>query len=678
MTSQDFDDHEWDSRWDRNDVSSIVRELMERFQARDDQLMLREALVFRRNWNEQKTGQYAPPPYNESPTLIKHATGILIDRAQHLAAKAAENPPNVRVNVLTSSTGNASDKAIRAAGNQQAALDAIEYENDLNTDDNQQQQIAFFATILGVGWYHEYENDLGWNAPARRYFDDLSEEQIEEMRATGKLVTAIPNQDGNTNAESLDLWEQRKAAARKESAARGESLFTQEVFHPGSIYYRKDTRGISLIAVVEEVPLWDIHEEFGVVEDENGEIVIGTDRGGPIQGLEVSGKTWIRIRLWTRDEVYYYVSRHQGGKPTGVGRIVYHSKHDYGEVPFWPSAAFGTGMHLPEEEYIPLLEGAYAMVPGYNQVLTLLSNAAIINTTPRYILIQNNGSPVLDPDGNTMFFETDNINGLTPDLMAVIEGGGTLQQAKIENVNDIITLLEVYSRQLDDTLPPEAATGASSQHEPAWGTRLKQAAANIKIGPLVDNHARAKTKQNRWRSRIIKHRGQKVVLYSRPQREGEIASARRELSLDPDEISLNISVSQDQHDAQERITMMQVMTEMYTAGLIGPIEFYRDGMGKDDPLAAYQEAKAGQLAEAIYQNISVPRIMERVQGRLAQRTPNEIQSEAEANARPDVKAANPAEAAAIRQPGVGEAPTQNSLPTLNGQGAPSLNGAVPV
>ena len=175
MTSQDFVDTNWESRWDRDEVASIIRELMERFQARDDRLMLREALLFRRSWNENKTGQHVPDPYKDSPTLIKHATGILIDRLQHLAAKAAENPPNVRVNVLTSSTGNASDKAIRAAGNQQAALDAIEYENDLNTDDNQQQIAAFFAGGLGVAWYHEYENDLGWKTPDRRYFDDLDE-----------------------------------------------------------------------------------------------------------------------------------------------------------------------------------------------------------------------------------------------------------------------------------------------------------------------------------------------------------------------------------------------------------------------------------------------------------------------------------------------------------------------
>lgn len=679
--SQDYEDDEFpDARWKSHEVSSIIRDLMERFQARDDRYMLREALLFRRTWNEQRTGQYVPPPFNGSPTLIKHASGILIQRALHLSAKASENPPNVRVNVVTSSTGNATDKALTAAGNQQAALDAMEYEADLHADESQQKLASFYATVLGVGWYHEYENALGWQTPSRIYYDPLAEDEMETLRKTGKIERAIPDADGREFAESNDLWDRRKFEAMKDNALNGETLTIQEVLHPGSVYYRKDTRGISLVAVVEEVPLWDMMNEFGVVEDDQGNIVVGADLGAPAFGLETSGKTWIRIRLWTRDEVYYYVSRHQGGKPTNAGRIVYHSKHDYGEVPFWPSAAYYTGSSSPpEEEYIPLLEGAYAQIPGYNQLITLLSNASVFNATPRYIVIRNDGAPVMDPStGDAMMFETDNVAGLDPNVTAVIEAGGEFRQLKIENVSDLVTLLEVYSQQLDDTLPPEAATGASSQHEPAWGTRLKQAAANIVIKPLVDNHARAKTKQNRWRSRIIKHRGRPVVLYARPKRSGEIAHARREITLKPEDISLNISVHQDDHDAQEKIILMQVGTELYDAKRIGPIKYYGDFLGEDDPLAAYKEAKAGELAEAIYANISVPRIMERVQGRIAPRTPNEIQAEGEANARPDVKSANPAEAAGVRQPAIGEAPTQNPLPPLGGAGAPAVEGALPV
>jgi len=670
------------ARWNDTEVSRIVSDLMERFTTRDMRLSLRDALVFRRQTDENATGQYVPPPFDKSRSIIKHATGLLVDRAQHLAGKATENTPNIQVNVQ--STGaDPTTTNLKRAKEQEDALNAIYWESDQAYETPMQQIVGFSAVTKGVGWYLSYENAIGWNVPSRAFYATLTDEEIERL---GNDITDVFVEKGKEfqYAEGLDLWERRKLDAMRENATDGRTLFIIEALPPGSVYYRKDTAGISLGAVIEEVPIADLEDEFGVVEDEHGNIVKGQDRGGPTAENISSQNTWIRVRLFSRDEVYYFVSRQQGGKPAGGGTIVFHTKHDMGEVPLFPACANQTDSPFPEEEYIPLLEGAYAMVPGYNQVSTLLSNAAVFNTTPRYVIIKADGTPVLDPDsGEPMVTETDNIAGLDPRYAAVIEtGGGSFEQLKIENVDDLVRLLDFWAVALDQVLPPEAAMGASGSEEPAWGTRLKQAAANVKITSVVKNHARAVRKMARMWSRVIRHRKQTVVIYSKPARRGKNHSVRGEIELNPRNLSIDIRVEQDDHDAQERIVMTQVGMELLEANRIGPIEFYEKWKGSDDPFGDLQAALSWQVVRALMDAVMIPRIIARVQGRIAEQTPNEVQAGAElfaaTNPRPDMLPGEPAAAAGIRQPGIEQGGVQNALPPLQGQGAAPVDAGLPL
>ncbi len=674
-----------DARWDNEQIAKIIRDLITRFDARDKKLLLRDALLFRRTTDEKRTGQHVPDPFNKSPSIIKHATGILIDRAQHLASKATENRPNIQVNVQATGEEPTRQNLLRAKA-EEDALNGIYWEADQAHQTPMQQQLGFSAVTKGVGWYLIYENSLGWKVPSRTFYTDLSDEEIERLQNADSITDVFPEHGEEFQyAESLDLWERRKLDAMRENAMDGRHLFIFETPHPGAVYYRKDTEGISLGAIIEEVPRWDMEDEFGVVEDGHGNIVIGTDEGTAVMQLDNAQQTWIRIRLWTRDEVYFYVAKQEGGKPSGTGTVVFYSKHDYGEVPLFPCAANQTDSRQPEEEFIPLLEGAYAMVPGYNQVLTLLSNAAIFNTTPRYVIEREDGTPVLDPDTNEpLIVETENVAGLDPQVAAVINtGGGRFTQLKIENINDLITLVELYASALDQTLPPEAATGASGSDEPAWGTRLKQAAANVKLIPVVTNHPRALRKGMRMVARILRHRNQRTVIYSRPQRRGKNANVRGEIELNPKHISLDIAVKQDSADAQEKIVRTQIGMELLEANVIGPIEFYEKWMGSDDPYGALQSATAWRVARALLDTVMIPRIIQRVMAGLQELTPNEAQGQSEMlvaaqDPRPDMKPGEPAAEAGIREPGVEQGATQNNLPTLQGAGAPNVAGGLPL
>jgi hypothetical protein len=681
MTSPQPPEREFpNARFDDRAIQSIVTDVMSRFETRDLKLSLRDALLFRRTGDENRTGQYVPPPFDKSKSIIKHATGILIDRAQHLSAKAAENSPNIQVNTLLGSRTEAAPRKLDKAREQENALNAIYWECDQAYDGQMQQIVAFSAVTKGVGWYHSYENLDGWATPSRAYYAELTGEEVERLTNANAITDVFADAGKEFQyAESADHFQRRKEDAQRNAAERGETLFHTEVLPPASVYYRKDTQGISLGLIVEEVPLYDLEGEFGTLSDEHGNMIIGADRGGPIAVESNTGinQTWVRVRLWTRDEVYYIVSKASGGKPSG-GRIVFHSKHDLGCVPLWPAAASVTDSNLPEEEYIPLLEGAYAMVPGYNQVLTLLSNAAVFNLIPRYVIVRNDGTPVMDPDTNTpMTFETDNVAGIDPQYAAIVDtGGGSFVQLKIENIGDMLNLVEIYGRALDMTLPPEAAVGSSGAEEPAWGTRLKQAAANIKIQPVVENHAAAVRGMARFWSRIIKHRRQKIVVYCKPEKRYSAKykpqMTRAEISLNPDDVSLDVSVRQRSSDATERITKMQVGMQLRTPQngmpVIDDIEFYEEWMESDDPIGDARRATAQQIVDLMKPQI-YERVMARVQARLTEPTPNETEVQAQTTAamgRSDMLPSEPAAAAGIRQPGIEQSMGMKEMPAPGG------------
>ena len=674
-----------DRRWADDEISSIIEDLQRRFQARDDKLLLRDALLYRRTTNANATGQYMPPPFDKSRTIITHASGILVDRAQFLAAQASENSPNIQTNIKATTAESPTGLAFRRAKEQEDALNAIYWEADQAYESPMQGIAAFSAITKGVGWYLSYENSIGWNAPSRAFYSDLTPEEIEKLGGADSITDVFPKQGEEFQyAEGLDLFERRKVDAQRNAAEDGRSLFVVEVLSPGSVYYRKDTAGISLGAIIEEVPKFDMEKEFGVVEDEHGNVVIGPDRGGPTSGGDGIQQTYIRSRIFTRDEVYYFVSKQSGGKPvSGSGALVFYTKHDMGEVPLFPAAANQTDSPLPEEEFIPTLEGAYAVVPGFNQIQTLLSGAAVFNTTPRYVILRRDGTPILDPDTNEpLIMETQNTAGLDPEIASVIDtGGGEFKQLKIENVNDLVSLLEFWASALDQTLPPEAAVGASGSEEPAWGTRLKQAAAQTKIAPVVTNHPRAVRKMARMWTRVIRHRKQKVIVYGKPHRRGKASTVRAEIELAPENLTLDLSVFQDDADAQTKIVRTQVGLELLQAGVIDPITFQEEFRGVDDPFAAQQAADGWQVVLAL-RPMMTQRIIARVQGRLMQQTPAEETAAAEllaANApRPDGQLGEPAAAAGIRQPGIEQGLTQDTMPPLEGPGAPPVQGGAPL
>lgn len=645
--------------FDETNLQALLQELTTDFTERDTLLNLWDALILRENGRERETGQYVPPPFDKSKTIIKHATGIIVDRAQFVAAKAAENAPNIKV--FTISDGEDADptqQAMKRARKQELCLNGIFWSADRRSRGSIQRRVAWSAVTKGVGWYHSYRAQDGWKIPDRRFFKDPSDEELDRLREDDVGITDAfieAPEEGMTHAESLDHLSKRSSDGRKQAAVDGEQLYVIENPAPGVVYWREDTDGISLAAIIEEVPKSVIGDEWGVIE-QDGNIIAGRQQGGSPGQIGMQTGSWTLARVWTRTEFYYYISSGTGNSFSGNGNIVAHGFHKYGEVPLWPISATETDSPKPAKRYLPAIYGALAIIPAFNQMMTLLSNAAVYNTTPRYVIIKPDGTPVIDDaTGESVTFASDTTVGLSPEFVSIINGGGTFEQLKIENVDDLVKLMEFYSVQLDTTLPSEAALGSSGASEPAWGTRLKQAAQAIKVQPLVDSHASGVERMASMWSRDIRLSSLPVYIKTKPGKRGETRNVRGLIELNPDDIVLDIGVDQDKRSLDERLQLMQIGLELLAARRIDPIRYEEEFAGADDPRGNVLSALAWQGIEQLLP-IMLQQVIMKVQGQLLP-TPNEIQAEAELGAAVENNGLNatptgePAEAAGVRFPG---------------------------
>jgi hypothetical protein len=672
---------------DESEIAKFLREIRDEFSERDTILELWDALTFRTTEQENRTGQYVPPPFDKSRTVIKHATGILADRSQFLAGKVAENTPNMVVFTPIEGGGQPSDRRLRQARNQELALNGIYWSAHQRSMGSFEQRIAWSQVTKGVGWYHSYRARDGWALPDRRFFHDPSDEEIARLQADEDMslteaFTGGP--DGATHAESPESFDRRRDARRKQNAVDGEMLYMVEALPPSKVYWREDSDGLSKVVVLEEIPKTVLGDEWGIVEDGDA-IIAGREPGSAVDRNTavntMRAGTWTLARIWTRTEFTYYVAA--GGTDSfGGGRIVASGEHRYGEVPFWPAIASETDSADPAKKYLPAVYGALAIIPGYNQILTLLSNAAIFNTTPRYVIIKPDGGMVVDPEtGEPVQFSSDTGVGIDPEFITIIEGGGEFQQLKIENVDDLINLLNQYSLAMDATLPSDAALGASGSSEPAWGTRLKQAAQNIKIAPLIENRSKALGGMGRMWSRDLRYSGTKMYGKSAPHRRGKANNVRGVIELNPDDIVLDVGARLDEHDLQERLQLMQIGQEQLAAFLIDPIKYYEEFAGSDDPHGDFQRSIAYRAFMEMLPML-IQNVISNVQGNLIE-TPNMIQEKAKlaAGQVTDAPVGEPAEAGGVRFPGQEMGLTQNPLPDLGGGangGAPQVRGDQPV
>ena len=213
-----------DRAFDEIELAALLRELAEEFSERDQLVTLWDSLILRERGQERETGQYVPPPFDKSKTIIKHATGIIVDRAQFIAAKAAENPPNIKVNTIADGEdAEPTQTAMKRARKQELAMNGIFWSADRRSRGSLQRRVAWSAVTKGVGWYHSYRAQDGWNTPDRRFFKDPSDDELDRLREDGVPLTEAfldAPEEGMTHAETLESLGRRSSDSRIRESQR--------------------------------------------------------------------------------------------------------------------------------------------------------------------------------------------------------------------------------------------------------------------------------------------------------------------------------------------------------------------------------------------------------------------------------------------------------------------------
>ncbi len=577
---------------------------MQRHAERDARLAIRNALTFRRRGSKpEQTGTFLPKPFHKSELILRHMSGQLAQSAQHWTAGLTTNAPRAVVQSVTEGDRQIGSTQAKAAAAQERFHNGTYHQVEGRS---LQGQVGWAQITEGAGWYLTHEYEAGFGLPDRRFFQqgDLSEDELERGKAKdGTLLSPfeIRAPDGQFLwAEDADLFMRRRREEARNKALNGAGLFVVEAHPDSRVYADRDTLGWKLWAVIEKVPalaytaeteLANSAAEFrgdqkiietGLMRKKDGTIVGGISVGDNAAHPS-SGESWYQARVWTRDETYVYISSSPG---FNGGWIAWASEHDYGEVPAYEAPYSETPMREPHERFLPGLEGAFASVPAFNQVATLLSQVGTWNATPRFVIMlpeKVGGGYLTDArTGSIVLLDSEASIGTNPEYMEVIRNGGKVEQLHIEGSDDLIALLAFYQTQLGDALPSEAARGTGGQAGPAWTTNLLQKANNVQLGPAVRNNAIAWSRIHRLHARILKQRQQEVFMLAAPGTRGSAKAARAMISIKPEEWSLNLSVDQNPNTAEEQMILMQLGNNLFEKQLIDLWQLYEDYHGVED------------------------------------------------------------------------------------------------
>ena len=638
------------------EVSSIVQAMQRDHARRDARVRIRLAMLMRRSGYEEETGQHISKPYDDMEMVLRVASGKLVDMAQLRSNKISANPAIIQVNTMLSDNAEASDRMLAQSGKVEQFINGMAYAAGARRN---QKKMAWEQETLGVGYYYCHEYAHGFGLPDRQYFE------------------------GDTS-EAADDWLLGRKSASLRKAENDEPLWVESVVSCDKVYTRFDRAGMKWAALVEQIPYDSLgaggelamaatqttgdtnYGKYGFTTDKAGKVCAGTSIGYGLTD-DVSN-TWMLCTFLTREEIYYYLAA-STGMFTG-GTIIFHTEHDYGEVPLYPCAFTETGRTAPEEMYLSDLEAAYATIPGINQIETLLSNIAVWNATPRYWMKPTDGTAaLLDPvtGDPTAILNMPGV-GIDPSVTAVLHGD--LEQLTIEGFADLLSALQVKMTNLKDALPPDVETGAASNSGPAWNTRLLQQAVGDRISQAIDNHREGYLAMRRMQVRVMKARGGVYHAQTEPQIGDDRKSRIRHLiEVTAEELTTNLFCKQSALSPQEHIVQMQVGAELRTQGFIDDEEYYAEYYQADDPLdmikRKYRQGVTDALAPKVTEDVAAA-VLGDIRAGIADESPQVALQLAEEMTQKSTLGGPVSEAAGLRQPGVNMAPTQPQMPPLQG------------
>lgn len=686
-----------------NRIRRLLRETKQDNQKVATRLKTRRQLIVRssNNVDDNLTGTYLPAPFDKTVLALRSMAGEAAKAVQHYASRIAANDPEFQIAPITSKK-EITATLDKTASEEERLLASLWEENG---GAKRQWDMGMTMTTGGVGYYITGVRDADFGLPDRRYYD--TDEEIELLKREKKITpmkVPHPKTGQWMYAEHGDVW----AARRKEAFAQaGNSLFTLEALPRDMVYVGKDggTDDIKWAAVIEEINGSDcepgseaaidyarqagVPEDdvalYGIWKDKSGKIIGGVPKGGPPESFGWSSpRVFTKIRFYNRIEMVTLIAK--DGVSFDGAVEVYRCKHGATRqgnpvVPVVEVPMMRTNVNVPGEEFTTPMEPVFAYVPLINQLLTVLSNATMFNGIPRWILELTDGSILRGEDGEPVIVDNAPTPGLDPSEAAAYPG--TLRQLLID-VSAMQELAAIFFERLDACMPAAAATGEAGSSAAAWQVRLQIQQAQENLRQAVNNHADAvKEIQQMWIG-WMRALDLPIYFFSAAGHRSDQRTVRGLIEFDPKDLTDAISVTQSLDSPEEATVRIQQGLELRASGAITWSQFFEEYLRAPDAREAEILMYVQQVVDHVMGGIPaapgsiIQIVSDGVRGQihyaLMEASPNYAIAQAEqaaAQAQAQLMAqegaaptsaesaqvGNVAEAAGVREPGMGMATT---------------------
>jgi hypothetical protein len=627
-------------------------------------MAVRRALISRvldANVKDNQTGTNVNAPFDSSTMIIRSMLGEPSKAVQHYENRLSANQPNITVLPITTKP-DLTKRIDRLAGEQER-LDAELWSEACAVAGGrgEHQRAASAMVVGGAAYLLTLPRDLAFGLPDREYHGDITDEEVALLIRDGKLApskVSHPRTGEMVYAESGDVWAGRRKAAMKQQKVSGKGLFVLRALPRDMVLCEKDAEGLRWGAITETIPQstfsagsawakWAAKHDtsysgnpaaYSLMLNERGQVIGGLAQGGPPTYQQRGQTSFTFITYTDREDLVYCVA---GPNDVEGGREIWRGKHGctiQGQpaCPLDEIACIRGDIDLPDHEFLTPLDPLFAVIPNVNQFLTMRSNIAVYNATPRFVSENSTGSPLRGADGEPVNVQSAPTPGLNPEEIAAYPG--TVKQLTID-AKDLDMAIQTMFTRIDLYMPSPVTQGASGASAPAWQVHqlIQQAQENLRqpADNLAAGIQRSILKMHGW----LRQLDVSVYFWSAPGHRKDSRELRGLVEFDPKDLTDSITVRMELDTPEDLIVLDQVGQAKLKDGLITREGYFEQYARAQDARQATIDSYAQTVADSLLFGRPLPgsallsmvaqRVMGRLQVELPEWSPNAARAQAQ-------------------------------------------------
>lgn len=406
--------------------------------------------------------------------------------------------------------------------------------------------------------------------------------------------------------------------------------------------------------------------DYQLMLNDRGQVIGGLSVGAPLN-YQQRGRdtTFTFITYVDREDLVYLVS---GPNDVDGGKEIWRGKHGcmvqgQPSCPLVEIPCVRGDIDLPEYEFMTPLDPLFAMLPNANQILTILSNVSVWNGTPRFVAENVDGANIRGTDGEPTNSQSAPTPGMNPEQIAAYPG--TVKQLTIP-ADDLIKALDIIFNRIDKYMPSPVTDGASGASAPAWQVHqlIQQSQENLR--QPADNMAGGINQVILMWHGWLRQLDVPVYFWAAPGHRKDERSTKGLIEFDPKDITDSITVSLELDSPEDLIVLDQVGQAKLKDGLITRQTYFEEYARAEDAYDATIKSYAQTVADSLLFGRPLPGssllaiVAQRVMGRLQVELPGWSDNAARAQAQDMAMGARDQvaqqQAAMTTAPSGGEAP----------------------